>query len=83
VRRITATDAARRFSDLLDAVEENGETFVVLRHGRTVARIGPASGATGAAVKELLRGRPGDRAWPRELRELRAGLTPEQRRWRD
>jgi prevent-host-death family protein len=83
VRKLTATEAARRFSELLDAVEDGGETFLVLRHGRTVARIGPATGARGATVKELLHGRPRDRAWARELRELRADLTPEERRWRD
>jgi antitoxin (DNA-binding transcriptional repressor) of toxin-antitoxin stability system len=83
VRRLTATEAARRFSELLDAVEDHGETFLVQRHGRTVARIGPTTGARGAAVKELLRGRPRDRAWADELRELRADLTPEERRWRD
>jgi prevent-host-death family protein len=83
MRRLTATEAARRFSELLDAVEDGGETFLVLRHGRTVARIGPATGARGAAAKELLRGRPRDRAWARELRELRADLRPEERSWPD
>ena len=83
MRRLTATDAGRRFSELLDAVENDGETFLVLRRGRTIARIGPAAGATGATVKGLLRGRPRDNAWARELHELRAGLTTEDRNWRD
>lgn len=83
MRRLSATEAARRFSELLDAVEDGGESFLVQRHGRTVARIGPATGARGAAVKDLLRGSPRDRTWGRELRELRAGLTAEERRWRD
>jgi prevent-host-death family protein len=83
MRRLTATEAARRFSELLDAVEDGGESFLVLRHGRAVARIGPATGARGATVKSLLRTRPKDRTWARELRELRADLTPEERRWRD
>jgi prevent-host-death family protein len=83
MRRLTATEAARRFSELLDAVEDDGESFLVLRRGRTVARIGPATAARGAAVKSLLHARPRDRAWARELRQLRTGLSLEERHWRD
>jgi antitoxin (DNA-binding transcriptional repressor) of toxin-antitoxin stability system len=79
---LTSTEAARRFSELLDAVENSGETFLVLRHGRTVARIGPATGAQGSRVKALLRTAPRDRRWTADLRELRTGLVPEERSWR-
>jgi antitoxin (DNA-binding transcriptional repressor) of toxin-antitoxin stability system len=81
MRRLTATDAARRFSDLLDQVEREGETFVVERRGRAVASIGPAAVASGRMVKDLLRNQPADPRWPRELAELRATLEPEERRW--
>jgi prevent-host-death family protein len=81
VRRLTATDAARRFSELLDAVERRGETFLVVRHGRAVARIEPARAANGKAVKELLRSAPPDPGWADELRELRASLAVEDRPW--
>ena len=83
MRSVSATEAARRFSELLDAVEARGETFLVARRGRTVARIGPAAGADGRAVKALLRRMRPDAEWPSELRELRAGLTVEGRRWKD
>ena len=83
MRRLTATEAVRRFSELLDAVESRGETFVVLRHGRAVARIAPAAAADGRAVKKLLRERSPDDGWASELRELRAALTVEERRWPD
>jgi prevent-host-death family protein len=81
VRRLTATEAARRFSELLDRVERDGETFVVERRGRAIASIAPAAAVSGRAVKELLRSQPADPAWPRELAELRESLEPEERRW--
>jgi antitoxin (DNA-binding transcriptional repressor) of toxin-antitoxin stability system len=81
VRSLKATDAARRFSELLDAVEQRGETFLVIRRGRAVARIGPARVANGKAVKKLLRSQPPDKEWGTELRELRASLTVEDRSW--
>ena len=37
MRNITATEAARKFADVLNAVETRGETFVVVRRGRAVA----------------------------------------------
>jgi antitoxin (DNA-binding transcriptional repressor) of toxin-antitoxin stability system len=81
VRRLTATEAARRFSDLLDQVERDGETFLVERRGRAVASIGPAAAVSGRVVKDFLRVQPADAGWTRELAELRAGLEPEVRSW--
>jgi len=81
MRRLTATEASRRFSDLLDQVERNRETFIVERRGRAVASIAPAAAASGRAVKELLRSQAQDPGWTAELRELRAALEPEERRW--
>jgi antitoxin (DNA-binding transcriptional repressor) of toxin-antitoxin stability system len=83
MRRLTATEAARRFSDLLDAVERSGETFIVERRGRAVASIAPAAALSGRTLKELLRSHPADRRWPEELRDLRAVLVPEERHWND
>ena len=68
---MSATEAARRFSELLDAVERHGETFVVLRRGRAVASIGPTAGADGRDVKAILREHGADSAWASELRALR------------
>lgn len=81
MKRLTATEAARRFSDVLDQVERTGETFVVERRGRAVASIRPAAGVTGRAVKDLLRAQKPDPDWERELAELRASVTAEERRW--
>jgi len=81
VRRLTATEAARRFSDVLDQVEHDGETFLVERRGRVIASVAPAAAASGRSVKALLRAQPVDERWPEDLAQLRAGLEPEERRW--
>ena len=38
---IAATDAAKNFGELVDRVREEGATYVIERHGRAVAQIGP------------------------------------------
>jgi prevent-host-death family protein len=81
VKSLSATDAARRFSELLDAVERRGESYLVIRRGRAVARIEPARAANGKLVKEALRSNPPDPAWAAELHELRASLAIEERPW--
>ena len=82
MKDITATEAGRHFSELLDAVEHRHESFVVTRKGRSVARIVPEPGLIGSDAKALLRRHRPDEAWSVELRELRAQLESEQR-WPD
>jgi prevent-host-death family protein len=55
MRIITATEASRHFSDLLDAVER-GETVTILRGSHPVAEIGPAHRRTGADLRAALEG---------------------------
>ena len=83
MRKVTATDAARKFSDLLDSVESKGEAFVVVRRGRAIATIGPAATGTGLALKEALRERRPDPEWAAELRALREAVGPGTDHWRD
>jgi prevent-host-death family protein len=83
VKQLSATDAARRFSDVLDSVESEGESFIVVRHGRVVATIGPAVAGTGRALKEALRKHRPDPEWASELRELRETVGPPSNPWRD
>ena len=40
---VAATDAAKNFGRLVDRVREEGVTYVIERHGRPVARIGPVT----------------------------------------
>jgi prevent-host-death family protein len=53
MRTMTATEASRKFSDLLDAVER-GETFTITRGSRAVAEIVPARRRTGATLRAAL-----------------------------
>ncbi|BBX96601.1 type II toxin-antitoxin system Phd/YefM family antitoxin [Mycobacterium lacus] len=53
MREVTASEASRNFSAVLDSVER-GETIVVTRAGRRVASIAPAPAVTGAALNAVL-----------------------------
>jgi prevent-host-death family protein len=79
---VTATDAARRFSDLLDAVEHRGDSFTISRKGRAIAVVSPARPRSGKALKRFLRKHPPDETWERELEETREKLFVEERNWR-
>ena len=74
MKKLTATDAARRFSEVLDEVENKRETFVVVRNGKVVAQLGPVAATSGRVVKELLRTRKPDKAWAGELARVRSLL---------
>jgi prevent-host-death family protein len=53
MRSMTATEASRHFSDLLDAIEA-GESVVVTRGNRPVAEIRPARRRTGRDLRAAL-----------------------------
>jgi prevent-host-death family protein len=53
MRTMTATEASRNFSDLLDAIER-GETVTITRGNHPVAEIGPAHRRTGADLRAAL-----------------------------
>ena len=81
MRKVTATEAARRFSEMLDSVENGRESFVVMRRGRAVATVGPAAGSTGRDLKDVLKRNRPDSAWANELRELRESIGSETDPW--
>jgi antitoxin (DNA-binding transcriptional repressor) of toxin-antitoxin stability system len=83
MREVTATQAARGFSAMLSAVEHEGETYVITRGGKVVARIEPAGGTSGKAVKALLRHYDRDPSWSDELAALRASTAAQEREWPD
>lgn len=68
---ITATDAARNFADLLDAVEHRGEHFDITRRGKRVAHLEPAQGGRGGDVKALLRRHRPDDDWSADISSIR------------
>ena len=57
---ISATEAARRFSEMLNRVRYRNETFVVKRGGEAICEIVPARSTTftGRDLVELLRSLP-------------------------
>jgi prevent-host-death family protein len=83
MKELSATEAARSFSEVLDAVEHRGQSFVITRKGKPVARIAPAKTMTGKALKELLRRFPPDPDWARQIAETRKLLVAEDRHWND
>lgn len=84
VDEISATEAARRFSDLLDEIEHGGESFVVTRHGKPVARIEPARPApSGRELLAYLRAHPPDPDWAGEVRALREAFPAEVDGWQE
>jgi prevent-host-death family protein len=53
VRTVTATEASRKFSDLLDAIER-GESVTVTRGNRPIAEIRPVRRRTGKDLRVAL-----------------------------
>jgi prevent-host-death family protein len=76
---VTATEAARKFADLLDAVEHDGRRYTITRRGKAVAHIEPVSRGRGADAKALLRRHRPDAAWVRDLDRVRDLLEVESR----
>ena len=51
---VTATDAVKNFGELVDRVREEGVTYVIERHGRPVAQIGPVERAQPKTLRHLI-----------------------------
>lgn len=85
--RVTATEAARSFSDLLNRVRYGRETFVVVRGGEEIAQISPAQRSQPVTlrmlVEKLRRLDPPDSAFAADLEEIRAAQPPmDEEPWR-
>jgi prevent-host-death family protein len=79
MKTMTATEASRHFSDLLDAVER-GETITIVRGSHPVAEIGPAHRRTGADLRAALADvPPPDGEFGRNIAEAVALLSSEVR----
>ena len=74
---MTATEASRHFSDLLDAVE-HGETITIMRGNHPVAEIGPAHRRTGSDLRAALSGiAPPDEDFAKDISTALALVTSE------
>jgi prevent-host-death family protein len=76
---VTATEAARKFADLLDAVEHGGQRYTITRRGKAIAQIEPITTGRGADAKALLRRHRPDADWVRDLGDVRDLLEVESR----
>ena len=82
--RMTATQAARSFSDLLNRVAA-GEEVEVTRSGAPVAVIGPPKARLVSAerFRELIADAPSpDEDFAEDLRAVREGVGPPSEPWR-
>jgi antitoxin (DNA-binding transcriptional repressor) of toxin-antitoxin stability system len=52
-KKISATEAARRFSELLNRVGFRGERYTIARGGKAVATLGPVTGPVTRTLGEL------------------------------
>ena len=71
---ITATEASKRFADMLDAVEHRGESFTVVRRGRAIAVVSPARPSTVGQLRAYMRAHPPDAGWESDLTEIRRAV---------
>lgn len=76
---VSATEAARHFSDLLDGVEHRREHYTIVRRGKAVAHLEPVAGGRGGDVKKLLRRHRPDAAWTDDLARVRDLVEVEER----
>lgn len=76
---VSATDAARNFSDILDAVEHRGEHFTIVRRGKVVAQIDPVQVGRGVEVKAVLRRHRRDPGFAADIAAARDLLQIETR----
>lgn len=80
MERVSATEAVRSFSDLLNRIRYRGEEFVVERGGEAVCRMTPAASprrATGRELATVLRDLPHPDAG--FARDVRAGVKRQGR----
>jgi antitoxin (DNA-binding transcriptional repressor) of toxin-antitoxin stability system len=74
MKTVTATDAARNFSRMLDQLEHESEEIVVLRNNQPVAKLVPGTPRMTAleALADLFRTLPDDEgaAWLEDARRM-------------
>jgi len=87
-KTISATEAARRFSEVLDEVEHRGIAFDVERHGKRIATIVPSRPTARATswsewLERRRRGPQFDTQFASDLREIRRsqGELPKGNPW--
>jgi antitoxin (DNA-binding transcriptional repressor) of toxin-antitoxin stability system len=83
MRTVTATEASRRFSELLDAIER-GESVTVTRGNRAVAEMRPARTRTGRDLAAALaHTTPPDEVFVSDIADAIAALDGGADPWAD
>jgi antitoxin (DNA-binding transcriptional repressor) of toxin-antitoxin stability system len=88
IRRVTVTEAARNFADIVNRAFYRGETTVLTRNGQAVAHIAPAApiGLPVAEIRRRLKLRrrmspENAEAFARDIEEARKSLPPLRDPW--
>ncbi len=78
--RVTATEAARNFSELLNRVRFARETFVILRGGEAIGQLAPVESAKTPTLRDLVRflkeTEPPDDQFGKDLEAIQAEQPP-------
>lgn len=86
MKAMTATQAARNFAGLLDAVE-HGESIVITRDGVAVGRFVPDRRTTAERLKDALHEQSADAGFADDVEaarvDIRSRFTDEVRSWPD
>jgi prevent-host-death family protein len=84
--RVSATEAARNLSDLLNRVRYRGERFTVVRGGEEVADIVPTKRSARVSFRDLRRALASmpapDADFAADLERIRAEQPPAEPSWR-
>jgi prevent-host-death family protein len=84
MNRMTATEVARRFSAVLNRVQD-GDEIEITRNGRTVAVLSPPKRRhflSPHELRELLESAPPvDEDFARDLEAIRSSVGPPESRW--
>lgn len=79
LRRISVTEAARNFADLVNRAYYRGETTVLIRNGTAVAHIAPAAPIGLPAVEVRRRLQPHRRLDPADAQEFAQDVVSARR----
>jgi prevent-host-death family protein len=90
-KAISATEAVRKFSEILNSVKYRGESFTIIRGGKPVASISPVEGSSKRKplreLRESVKSLPclGDEAdrFRKDLKEIRKHqpTLPKEAKW--
>ena len=81
---ITATEAARRFGDLLAEIKHGGGSVEITKNGESVATLQPLRRAGGMTLKEfagLWKGTADDHSFADDLERINAADQPPANPW--